>query len=408
FRIRTIPNEDAAKPIAYGPTGSGFPAYTVGGLKAHVTRIDQHLYSHADQNPSNPRFLTMPARLGPWDSFSYSTAWNTNTAATLFMDPENPAQPFSKSAADTDTPEQTSPVMGTVASSTMSTGERGAYPALTVKVGDPSPAGHDQPQKLVVTLPEATSVNVNALNNVCSLADRNADTCPAAAQVGTATIATPLISVGLTGRVYITKSPNASLPYMSVFVDGQVKFRLDATTQFVGPKFNQIEATFNDLPQTPFTDFAVTINGGSSTSSLFFNRQCPTDGTAPPSGSTTFQINGYGGGAVSSSSANSFAGCYGITNPTKSNHCKKQSKAYKFAPRGVIDKPGVAKIQFLTGTKSTNMKTRATSTKSPFGFKVTLKKSKFKKNTKYYMSYKVWYKDGKVIKSKSATFKICK
>ena len=46
---------------------------------------------------------------------------------------------------------------------------------------------------MVTTLPEATSVNVNALNNVCSVADRNADSCAPAAKIGTATYyVTPL------------------------------------------------------------------------------------------------------------------------------------------------------------------------------------------------------------------------
>ena len=191
FRIRTVPNEFASKPIAYGPTGSGFPSYTVGGLRAHITRIDQHLYSHANQDTSNPRFLTMPARLGPWDSFSYSTAYNSNTAATLAMDPNNPSQLFTKSAADTDTPEQTKPVMGTTATASLSTGERNAYPGLTVKVGDPAPSGHDQVQAARHDAAGSRLSQRNALNNVCSEADRNADTCPAAAKIGTATDSRP-------------------------------------------------------------------------------------------------------------------------------------------------------------------------------------------------------------------------
>jgi len=408
FRIRTVPNENVSKPVAFGPTGSGFPSYTVGGLAAHVTRIDQHLYSHANQDPSNPRFLTMPARLDSWQSFSYSTAWNTNSAASLFMDPNNPAQPFSKSAADSDTPAPVAPPYGTTVSSYLSTGQRDAYPALTVRVADPAPAGHDQPKILVTTLPEAVSVNVNALNNVCSVADRDANSCPAAAQIGTATIKTPLISAGLSGRVYMTKSPNASLPYLSIFVDGPVKFRLDATTKFVGSKFNMIETTFDNLPQTPFTDFAVNIAGGSSTSSLLYNRACPTDGSEPPSGSTWFNVVGYGGQAVTSSSENTFWGCFGASNPSKIQNCVTQGKQLKVTPKGIIAKPDVAKVTLRTGTKKTNVMNRATDRKATFKFKLSIKKSKYKKNKKYYYGYKIYYKDGNTVKTKTNTFKVCK
>jgi hypothetical protein len=417
FRIRTIPNENVSKPVAYGPTtyvsGVSFPPYTQGGLLSHVTRIDQHLFAYPNQDTSQPRFLTLPSRLDTWDSYSYSTAYNTNTLADLLLDPNNPTQPFSKSAADTATPAQTKPDLKATATATLSSGARDSNPGLSVKVADPTAIGDDQVKKLVTTLPAAVSIDVDALNNVCTIAERNSDSCPAASQVGTATIATPLISAGLTGRVYMTTGLTKALPFLSIFVDGSVKFRLDASTRFVGSDFNQIETTFNNLPQSPFTDFTVNINGGTS-SSLLYNRACPTDGSAPPSGSTAFSIDGYSGNSATSSSSNTFDGCYGVNKPGNLSHCVKQSKKLQVSPKGLIDSGNIAKIDLLVGSKKTNLMKRATVTKTPFKFKYTLKKSKYKKNKKYYYAYKVTYKPtsdvptGKIIKTQAGTFKTCK
>jgi hypothetical protein len=417
FRIRTIPNEFAAKPVAYGPTaytpGVTFPPYTQGGLLSHVSRIDQHLFAYPNQDTSQPRFLTMPSRLDGWDSYSYSTAYNTNTLADLVLDPNNPSQLFKKSAAHTATPAQTKPDLKATATATLSSGARDSNPGLTVKVADPTAIGDDQVKKMVTTLPAAVSIDVDALNNVCTIAERNSDSCPAASQVGTATIATPLISAGLTGRVYMTTGLTKALPFLSIFVDGAVKFRLDASTRFVGADFNQIETTFNNLPQSPFTDFTVKINGGTS-SSLLYNRACPTDGSAPPSGSTAFTIDGYSGNTSSSSSSNTFNGCYGVNKPGNLSHCVKQSKKLKVSPKGLIDAANIAKVDLLIGSKSTSLKKRSTVTKSPAKFSYTLKKSTYKTNKKYYYAYKVTYKPtpdnaaGQIVKTKSGTFKTCK
>lgn len=405
FRIRTIPDEYSSPPAALLPTAMGHASFATGGTPLHIARIDQHLYGTVGGKP----FLTMPARCDSWDSYAYAIAHNGG-GGTLAMDPENPGDnDYVKSAADSVTPDcSTKPAFDTSASASLSTGERGAYPALTVKVGDPSPEGHDQTKTMVTTLPVATTVNVNALNNVCSDSDRLADTCPVASQIGTASIKTPLISAGLTGRVYMTKGSTPGLPFLAIFVDGAVKFRLDATTKFVGPAFNQIETTFTNLPQTPFTDFTVNISGGSSTSSLLVNRTCSVDGSAPDRGSIDFALTGYAGGSRSSSSANSWAGCYGISKPSRISNCVKVGKTLKVTPKGIIAKADVAKVTLLTGSKRTNLKTRATDKKADFKFKLSIKKSKYKSGKVYRYGYKVYYKNGETVKTQSNTFKTCK
>jgi hypothetical protein len=396
FRVRTVPADYSSRPVTY-LQNNGSPT------SLHIARIDQHLYGTVNGQP----FLNYPSRLDSWDSYSYGYAWDSNTTGTLPMDPNNQSDLFVKSAANQVTPAQTPATLGASVSSQLSTGARDSNPGLTVTVSDPNANNDQHVKKLVTTLPAAVSADVDALNNVCSVVDRDNSACPAASKVGTATIETPFIAAGLTGTVYMTASPNKSLPYLSIFVDGAIKFRLDATTQFVGPNFNQIETTFDQLPQSPFTKFTVNISGGTS-NSLLYNRACPVDGTAPATGSTTFAVTGYAGSASSSSSANSFDGCYGIDKPSKISKCVKQSKQLKVTPKGVIAKPDIKNIQLLTGSKSTNMHSRAKDSSSPFSFKLTLKKKKYKKGKTYRYGYRVEYKDGRVIKTKSNTFKTCK
>ncbi len=408
FRIRTVPQDDIDPPVVYGPTGMGFPSYTIGGLAAHITRIDQHLYSHADQNPSNPPFLTSPHNSGPWDSFSYATAWDSNDG-TLAADPNNPSYLFTKSAASTVTPDSSSkPALSAGATAVLSDHNRDAHPGLSVSVKNADVVNGDNPSKVVVTLPGATTVDVQNTSNACLTSQRDAGSCPDAAQVGTATISTPLISAGLTGKVYIVKNESKpSLPDLTIFVDGAVKFRLDGTTKFVGTDSAQIETTFAGLPDTPFSDFTVNINGGAS--GILMNRSCPTNGSAPLDGATTSVITGFTGASSTSTSANNYPPCYGTPKVSKKNNCTKVTKKFSANPSGFVDVPGIQKVQIQTSTKSkSKFHTRQTDRKTPYKFKFTLKKSKFKKNRKYYYRVRVAYNDGKVVYSKSTTFKTCK
>lgn len=300
------------------------------------------------------------------------------------------------------------PPLSQTTSASLTSNDRGGNPGLTVSVNNPNPQDADRAKKLVTTLPASISVNVNALGNICQESDLAADTCPAASQVGTAQVGSPLLSATQQGRVYMTKGATPGLPYLSIWVDGAFKFRLDATTKFVGPSFNQIETTFDNLPELPFDKFDVTITGGSSTNSLLFSRVCPSDGSTPDDGPVTFSTTGYTGATKDSSSATSLNPCYGVSNPTKVSKCVKVSKKLSVKPKGIVATSTVANVQLWTGTKSSKTKKLATDKKSPFSFKVTLKKSKFKKNKKYYYKYRVQYKDGKVIKTKTSTFKTCK
>ncbi len=388
FRIRTVPQDDIT------PTGG-----------VHINGILQHL--NGLTQASEP-FLTNPLRCDDWTTYSYADKVGGNTGGTdAPVDGEGTV--FRKSAGDDVTPDCSGalPALNATGTATVTTGARGANPGLKVTIADPTAADDDQPKKVSVTLPSTITNDTDSLVNVCSIAERDAENCPANTKVGTATVQTPLISAGLTGTVYKTTGTNGNLPNLSIFVDGAIKFRLDATNEFTGASFNQIKSTFDNLPQSPFTSFEVNIDGGAS-DSLLLNRTCPTDGSAPDDGPISFAINGYTGAASSSSSGVGFEPCYGVSKPSNLQYCQTVTKKLKVSPKGLVAVNNIANVKLFTGAKTTSMNKRATDSKSPHKFEVTLKKDTYKKGKTYYYLYKVEYKDGKILKTQTGKFKTCK
>lgn len=414
FRLRTIPAEYSNPPSALLPTVYGHPALGSGGTPLHIRRIDQQLYGMADPNDNfvtagqgDTPFLTMPARCDSWDSYSYAFAWNGG-GGSLAMDPNHPGDnTYVQSTADSVTPDcSTKPQLQATVTSTLSNPVRGDKPALTVTVADPNPLGNDQMKTLVTTLPASVSINVAALNNLCTTAQRDSNSCPAASQVGTATVATPLIGAGLTGKVYAVEGATQGLPYLSIEVDGAIKFRLDGKTKFVGASANMIETTIDNLPQAPFTNFTVNINGGSD-SSLLLNRKCPTDGSVPEDGPITYTAAGYVGNAGAGSSPTTMNPCYGITRPANRRNCTRVGKKLRVTPQNLIATANVAKVELLMGKRSGPLARFATRTGGTFRLGATVRSKVFKTNTRNRIELRVVYKDGHVVRSGTATFRTC-
>lgn len=430
FRIRTIPAEDSAPPRAILPTAMGHAAFVgpanpsnPGGTPLHISRIDQKLFgmvdpenNFANAGEGDTPFLSMPSRCGDWDSYSYAVAWNGG-GGDKQMDPNHPSEnTYVQSNKDTAVADCSGakPTLKATGTAAFQGTARSSNVGLTVTIADPTASEDDQPAKVVATLPSSVTNDTSSQSNLCTIAERDSeDGCPETALVGTASIKTPLLSGGLTGKVYKTQRPAedaSNLPNLSIFVDGAVKFRLDATTKFVGQDFDQIETTFDNMPQTPFTEFKVTINGGQN--SLLKTRECPTDGNAKDT-PVKIGINGYLGETTNTESGVAFDACpqpakYGVKNPTKVKRCVRVGKSLSVRPSGIVNSANVSNVQLLIGKKSKSVKKAATDKKSPFSFKKKLSKKSFKKKKTYYYSYRVAYKDGKVLKTKTSTFKTCK
>ena len=171
-----------------------------------------------------------------------------------------------------------------------------------------------------VTLPPGLTLNPAAANGLqsCTNAQFRAGTnealaCPAASQVGSAEITTPVLGSALTGALYVGQplsSEPASGQEYRLFLDAEnvtagVKVRLVGTV-VADPATGRLTTTFSETPQVPFTDMKLTFKAGAG--ALFANPlSCGTATTttalapwsgqaeANPSSAFTVDQNGSGG-----------------------------------------------------------------------------------------------------------------
>jgi hypothetical protein len=149
---------------------------------------------------------------------------------------------------------------------------------------DPAGIGQADLKKAVVTLPEGVRVSPSSADGLgaCSSAQIGllgtgfADpspirfntvdpSCPDSAKLGTVTLTTPLLEKPLTGSVYLAApfdNPFQTLLAMYIVVKGQgILLKLPGKIA-ADPVTGQITTTFDNSPQTPFSDLQLDFNGG--------------------------------------------------------------------------------------------------------------------------------------------------
>jgi hypothetical protein len=137
---------------------------------------------------------------------------------------------------------------------------------------DPDIVGESDVRTAVVTLPAGVRVNPAAADGLraCSTAqihlhDDNAPACPDAAKVGSVTVTTPLLRDPIQGRIYLATphdNPFGTLLSIYLVADGSgVTIKLAGRVE-ANPITGQLTATFDDNPQTPFTNLHLTFDGG--------------------------------------------------------------------------------------------------------------------------------------------------
>ena len=99
---------------------------------------------------------------------------------------------------------------------------------------------------------------------------KNPVSCPAASQIGTASIQTPVLPAGsLPGKVFLgqqlSRDPTSGNEYR-IFVDAESP-RYGLSVRLLGnvsadPVTGQLTATFADAPQVAFSSFKLQLNGG--------------------------------------------------------------------------------------------------------------------------------------------------
>lgn len=354
--------------------------------------------------PNGHNFMTSPLSCDTWKSQIWANAHQIND--NLDADPLGSGTDAYKAGAPTTSDPDCSnaaavpfPINGDVA---LSTPDRNTSPAFDFTITNPGVQGDGQvsstPKKIVTTVPAAINVDVAQVGRTCPIGDFMVNNCPASSKVGSVKIDTPLITAGLSGNVYLVKrDPKAGLPDLGLYVTGAVTFVQLGSNRYVGPTHNQIETTFDDIPQLGFKQLTFHLDGGPN--GLLRSRACPSYNKAPAVPNFTYDFTSWTGASASSVTPLNMANCFGI-------------QTLKSYPKCVRKKlPVHPNYQSRVRVKSVSLKidgkTKAKTKKSPFRFDLKVKKLKLKKAKKHKLELKAIYDDGTISK-KAVTFKTCK
>jgi hypothetical protein len=183
------------------------------------------------------RFMTMPTGCVPAIARVSARSANGTTAARA-------APPFTPTAC------AQLPFKPTIAAGITSD----SAPALkTVITGPPNNANT---ASAAVTLPAGVIVATAALQNVCTLAQQAAGSCPDSARIGRAVASSPLLPP-LTGSVFLAALPGQVLPGVRVDLRGVVSLSLLGTTGG-----NPLRTQFSGIPDVPLERFELTFDAG--------------------------------------------------------------------------------------------------------------------------------------------------
>jgi hypothetical protein len=153
------------------------------------------------------------------------------------------------------------PGAGLSATNTQRTQPTGATVTLTVPDGGNPHQSHVR--RAQVKLPVGTTLSPGVANGLvaCSASQFAASKCPAASRIGSVSFNTPLIAKALGGTVFFGQPANGVYPLLVAVDDQGVHLKLTGQVT-LDQKTGQITTVFDDLPQVPFTSFALTFQGG--------------------------------------------------------------------------------------------------------------------------------------------------
>jgi hypothetical protein len=138
--------------------------------------------------------------------------------------------------------------------------KRGRHPQLTIALM-PRP-GDANIASVSVALPRSEFLDQGNIRTVCTRVQFAADSCPAAAIYGEATVDTPLLDYDLAGHVYLRSSDNL-LPDVVPDLRGPahqpIKLETSGRTDSIR---GGIRTTIDFVPDAPFTKAVVALQGG--------------------------------------------------------------------------------------------------------------------------------------------------
>ncbi|MFY9488793.1 MAG: hypothetical protein WAP35_08900 [Solirubrobacterales bacterium] len=343
-------------------------------------------------------FMTNPTRCELWGSTLYAQAYENNSNASAFPI-GSAAGAFVTQQAAPITPDCTNgtavpfPISGTT---TVSSPKRDVSPDFDFTITNAGVQGPGQasttPKKVVTTVPASINVDVLQLGRICTNEQFAADACPASTRIGTVAIETPLIRAGLSGDVYLVTTTNGILPDLGMHIRGEVRFTQRGVNKYVGVRGNQIQTTFDNIPQVGFSKLNVHLFGGPD--GLLRTLGCPSSNKQPQDGSFSYAFTGYGGQTASSTTKLNAANCFGVQ---KLRRFSCVYRLLRFQP--VYTSRARLKRVYLYIDK----KRVATAKRVPFQFRHPMRKIR---KGKHKIQLKAVYDDGTVSK-KNSSFKRC-
>jgi hypothetical protein len=243
------PTQHLRSDVIVRPSDSGLTSTirdipnTISGLPIHINSISLTLSA---QSGSKKPFMTNPTSCGPANTTLHVVGDGAGTA--------DGQGGFTPTACDQ---LPFAPKLSATVGETGQTKARSMPPLTTVIEQAPGEAATKSAR---VTLLTPLSPNVGALANVCSVADFDADKCPAKSVVGQATAVTPLLATPLKGPVRIVENPG-NLPKLVLYLNGLINIRLVGNIQLAAAG---TETTFAGIPDVPLTRFQLDFTSGAS------------------------------------------------------------------------------------------------------------------------------------------------
>lgn len=126
-----------------------------------------------------------------------------------------------------------------------------------------------------VTFPEGMTLNPSAAHGLAActpaqiaIGSAKPNTCPAGSKIGTVNIETDLPPGSLTGNAYLGNPSNGPIvePPFTIYLDAESVYGVSVKLQGLveaNRATGRLEASFNDNPQLPFSELALTLNDGS-------------------------------------------------------------------------------------------------------------------------------------------------